>query len=192
MINVSISPSFHSLHIEIIMGSSLSALGKYCDFIQVSMVLDKNYAVIWIGVPLEVMCHLSLATFKAFSLDLGFRSLIIMYLGVEFEGLFFMFSFSQLLQFVGLCLLQMWKMLSLYFLKYFQPHSSYPFLLGSNDINVGSFVIRSLGVCSFIFRSNQVNSFDLSFSSLITFTVTQLCSSSNKFLLIYVIIFSVL
>lgn len=77
----------------------------------------------------------------------------------------------------------------LFFKILFQPHSSYPFLLGSNDINVGSFVIRSLGICSFIFGSNQVNSFDLSFSSLITFTVTQLCSSSNKFLLIYVIIF---
>ena len=77
----------------------------------------------------------------------------------------------------------------LFFKIFFQSHFFYPFLLGSNDINVGSFVIRSLGVCSFIFGSNQVNSFNLSFSSLITFTVTQLCSSSNKFLLIYVIIF---
>ena len=71
----------------------------------------------------------------------------------------------------------------------FQPHSLYPFLLWSNDMNVETFFIRSLEVYSFIFQLNWVNSFDLSFNSLITFSVTQHLSSSSKLLLIYIIIF---
>lgn len=45
------------------------------------------------------MYNLSLATFKAFSMALGFRSLIMMYLGVDLWGLF-LTAFSLLLKYV--------------------------------------------------------------------------------------------
>ena len=93
------------------------------------------------------MYHLSLATFKAFSMALDFRSLIMMYLGVDLWGLFFT-ALSLLLQYIYIFLPNGGKKKSSTFMfkMIFQPHSLYPFLLGSNDMNVETFFIRSLEV----------------------------------------------
>ena len=87
----------------------------YC--VLTSMVLYKKSLVIWIIILLDVMCHLSLTTFKICSLFIVFSSLITMCVGRT------LFEFAKFM--IGICWAgffffhQVWEYFGHYFFKCF-------------------------------------------------------------------------
>lgn len=121
------------------------------------MVSDEVYTVIWIGVPLNVICCFIPIAFKIFSLLLIFR-ILMMYLCMIFLW-FILLGSAQLLGYVGLCLFfKLGSCQALFLQKLFQPHSLYTVCMGLQSANVRSLILVPQ-ILEFLFTYFSVSCF---------------------------------